>query len=501
MDKEKVKDLIGHQDWQSLLAWREKNPDDYLDLSGVNFRNYSFTHGALVKGLDFSKAKIHGVPFKDGAEVRDCLFTSAVFSSLRLENIQFKECAFDNAVFHDVEFHSVSFDLKDASCLGKSFKDCKFFNCTLNGVSFNGVSFETVVFEKSHLAEATFDRASLLGVRFSESDLSKVSFAEAGFKQSYFDGVYFKCADGVISPCEAVDFSGTTFEATTFNQSKFLKPVFSDATFNANVSFGSSLIKGATFSNLDCEKVDFDGVDFRKSDLSGTGFFRCTFKSADFFEGNLRGTRFVECSLAGTKWKHAQIDHATQIIHPLFEGHDALLDRSESIVFPRVFKFIDWHWISIIGNLPMFGISWSALAFIIFYINAIHMLNDSKFIDVIDYPIPVPDQIVLILVINVMLVIGSSIYKYRAPPRIQKFSEIEWVEVHRYPRVLYLIERISAPKWQMVAAVFLLGGAVMAVLLILYRLGLAGSYILSDAWKRSNELTLLLDSFNFQSLI
>ena len=107
------------------------------------------------------------------------------------------------------------------------------------------------------------------------------------------------------------------------------------------------------------------------------------------------------------------------------------------------------------------------------------MINENKFIQSINYPIPVPDQIVLILIINIMLVIGSSIYKYKAPTRIQTFSEIQWVEVQKYPRVLYLLERVSVPKWQLAATFFLLGGAFLGTLLIGYRLLQAILYICS----------------------
>jgi len=43
-----------------------------------------------------------------------------------------------------------------------------------------------------------------------------------------------------------------------------------------------------------------------------------------------------------------------------------------------------------------------------------------------------------ILLDTLLLVAGSTLYRFRCPERIQEFSEHQWVEEHGHPRLIYI---------------------------------------------------------------
>ena len=82
-----------------------------------------------------------------------------------------------------------------------------------------------------------------------------------------------------------------------------------------------------------------------------------------------------------------------------------------------------------------------------------------------------------ILISSVLLVLGSTVYAWTCPQRVLHFSETEWVEEQGKVRLHYLAASLSQRGWQWPAAFFTLSGGLIAISLVIERIGIAFGYI------------------------
>jgi len=115
-------------------------------------------------------------------------------------------------------------------------------------------------------------------------------------------------------------------------------------------------------------------------------------------------------------------------------------------------------------------VSWSALAFSLIYLYYIDLLNHTQFLQFIDYPIPTPVRMVWVLRSSLLLVIGSTLYTTVCPARVQEFSETQWVEQHRHPRLLYIAEKLRRRWVQWPTLITTVVGGLIALWLVCERL-------------------------------
>ena len=140
---------------------------------------------------------------------------------------------------------------------------------------------------------------------------------------------------------------------------------------------------------------------------------------------------------------------------------------------------LNWARLRGIGAFPLFQVSYAALAVSILMITSTGWLNKTRVITVLEYPIELPDKTMYLFASSILLAVGSTLYRLKCPARVQEFSEVQWVEQHRYPRLQYLAESLSRP-WQIETAVITGIGGVGALYLVGDRVYVALRYILAE---------------------
>jgi len=301
--------------------------------------------------------------------------------------------------------------------------------------------------QESRAAIADFRGADLSNLDLSGYNLQNAKFSSANLKGTKFNAADLKSASF---------FSIQTDQETSFKKSNLTKAYFNDAHLNG-CNMEEIIAHHTSF-----QRTAFISVNLKKADLNS-----CALEGASFLKTNLEGVSFRLAILAQTKWEDSSIDKDTNFYLANFtKDHDALSDKSDMIRFKKVRSFFNWKTTRSIGKLPIFEFSWVVFLIALFVINTIGMLNETQLITSIKYDIPIPDQMFWIIISSLCLVIGSSIYKWKCPRRIQEFSETLWVEEHNRPRHFYLSECLKSPNYQIATTVLLLFGGCIGLILV-----------------------------------
>ncbi len=130
-------------------------------------------------------------------------------------------------------------------------------------------------------------------------------------------------------------------------------------------------------------------------------------------------------------------------------GTDALY--FETCIRPWPERWLDWERLRVVGRLPLFGASYTALILIPILFYGLALYNDQVALvrawaeqiivqpDHILYrvaslilarfhPRPIPQQSLLLLVSTILLAIGATLYTFFCPSRIKEFSRGQWCD-------------------------------------------------------------------------
>jgi hypothetical protein len=111
----------------------------------------------------------------------------------------------------------------------------------------------------------------------------------------------------------------------------------------------------------------------------------------------------------------------------------------------------DWERLRVVGRLPLFGISYTALILIPIVFYSLALYNDkvglvrawaAQAVISPDHPLhrfalllldrlhphPLPSQSLLLLVSTVLLAAGSTLYTFFSPSRVKEFSRDQWCD-------------------------------------------------------------------------
>lgn len=288
----------------------------------------------------------------------------------------------------------------------------------------------------------------LRGGDFSHRKISKIHFDSIVFDNCLFKECIFE--NGQFGNC-------------TFINCDFTKSIFNSFTLSIAKSEGKNKFIEAAFNGS--FHGDFSGSDFRSSRSN-----RISCQSVKLSGADLRGASFAESNLSHSKWDGAKIDRYTNFDNAVFdEKHPITRDGSEYLKFSwfgRNWPF-NWGAIRMIGNSPIFRVSWGLFIFSLFAINTIGFLNETKPVvfEGLNY-IPVPHKLYLIVISSLFLIIGGLLFSWHCPEKVRAFTKSEWVFEHRHPRVEYLIECLQKPYWLTATIFSLLVGGSIALWLI-----------------------------------
>jgi hypothetical protein len=226
-------------------------------------------------------------------------------------------------------------------------------------------------------------------------------------------------------------------------------------------------------------EADLRGAHMSKADLQGASLFEADLRGAILLEADLGRADLNEADLWGVFLQGANLQRATlgranlqgayltsvrgaEKVYYLetvrltsvedSQGSDAGNDALdfEACHRPWPERWLDWERLRVMGRLPLFGISYTALILIpiIFYGLAVYNQQIERvhtWAEQIDAPPhsplhqfasllkhldrrPIPSLSLVLVVSTVLLAIASTLYTWRCPSRIKEFSRDQWCD-------------------------------------------------------------------------
>jgi hypothetical protein len=187
-------------------------------------------------------------------------------------------------------------------------------------------------------------------------------------------------------------------------------------------------------------RLDLHEVSLGEANLGG----------ADLYGANLHGASLYEADLSGAIVGGVHGAHRAGSIETtrLREG-DAQYFETCRRPWPE--RWFDWERLRVVGRLPLFGISYTALILIHIIFYGLALYNDKvelirAWADLAGalpdhpwhrlallirdrlHPRPLPSQSLLLLVSTVLLAAGSTLYTFFSPSRVKEFSRDQWCD-------------------------------------------------------------------------
>jgi hypothetical protein len=227
------------------------------------------------------------------------------------------------------------------------------------------------------------------------------------------------------------------------------------------------------FSGLTLRSWNFSNCKLHGSRFLNSELHNCNFESSDWTACDFSGTTFNGCNLSNIKNAHLAV------------GLDAvrgngILMNFETAERPWRNKWLDWEHIGVLGRLPLFTASTTALVILPIYFYVLDIYNqhieawraalarhaeDEAFATVAKQALdkfghlPIPSLSLAALISAILLFIASVLYAWRCPARIKQFSNEQWRFELKYPMLTYWPFAWKHPKSRMIcAASYLIGG-------------------------------------------
>lgn len=305
--------------------------------------------------------------------------------------------------------------------------------------------------ETTNIPPAGFERSCLVRAKLQRADLHGVSFASADLSEARLDGANLEGASFSSATLRAAHLPATRARGIVATAANLTEVRATEADFTDS-NFKSANCEGADLSKATLDKTDLTGVRLAGADLRGA---------------SLRGAQ-----LTNTVWQGARIDSSTDFVgsHWVSAEHDSANDGAERLGLPTWRKRLRWSSSRFLGHTSLFAGAYVLLSVALATATAIAWLNESEFLTVVDYPIPLPDRLLALLIGSALLAIGTTIFDFRCPAKVRDYAFTTWVYELGRPGVLYVSEDLRRPIWAGVTYLVGVAGGVITGLLFIDRI-------------------------------
>lgn len=384
--------------------------------------------------------------------------------------------------------------------IGVTFKDCVFRE-SIRRVRFSQSVFLRCRFEDIELAEIVFDQCDLSGSRFlqcksvallqvSRSVVNEMVWSDVfakgrllvhhiGGRNAKFIDVkggsefhHARLVDSEFVRCAGLSLDETELRTVRLEQCQIKSAVlpkwyrvFVNGQSLQGVRFGSGGNTGGDWQGI--LDSDFRNADLRRSDLSYLDLAESDFSGADLSKANLKGASIRDAIFRECKG--------------LYGRDRALLDdqRDEEWVQVRVGRFIpSWETISQARGMAIFGVSGVLVAGILGYMRFASWYNglaekadrsalEQRFVSILPGPVPIFDDLWLLLTATLFLAVGSLAFLILAPGIVKEYTEVRWTRELHSPRLEYLAASYRQPLARLAVVVaYAVGGALMLFVIL-----------------------------------
>jgi len=366
----------------------------------------------------------------------------------------------------------------------------------------------------------------LRGAQLNLRELNKVNFGWHGLFRATHQGF-----EAVRSEMMAANFAGTQLRESSFASANLVNSKFPNADLQ-DTDFSYSLLGAASLRDARLDGATFCYADLTKADLT-----RARLRHATLNESNLESCVLEKADLTRASFSGAKLSRSTVLDGVVFaDEHDEMSDGADQIVLSRRDRLISWSRLRFLGELPIFGFSYTALALALAIGYGVHAANvnileplrsgltaassrleevgrqvgeqpgsdaiasqiegltDS--VEALGQSLPssfmLPSEMSWIVLSTLLLAIGSTIFKFLCPATIQRFTEVEWVAQLRRARLLYLRDSLGCGRrgrWQFqlsaqiaTGVTVMIGGGVAVIILIVRVVRLFGILARYGTW-------------------
>lgn len=332
--------------------------------------------------------------------------------------------------------------LNDRNLSWIDFTGANFRDAVLPNASLAHSQLDNALFDRARLPNANLKGANLTRAVFCNAELTNASFVDATFDETRFDQANLNGA----SFGGGVDFSGSSFPGCNFDSCTLVRASFIEC----------DLVK-ATFRSADCMGSQFDGADLFEAKLENANLAYASLQRAKLKGAVLTYANLAAANLRDASLYEARVDAANfQSVTGLHRCRDLASVRIESpaqpkyvetVVVPAIDRLLGWDRLRTLGKLPLFGASYTALGFLIFFfyllrfynhkldhIRAIAAATDAdglksslanailRFL----HHEPPPTMSVLLFLSTISLAVAATVYAVKCDERIQEFSKAQW---------------------------------------------------------------------------
>jgi hypothetical protein len=214
--------------------------------------------------------------------------------------------------------------------------------------------------------------------------------------------------------------------------------------FLARARLTGADLTGANLSEANLMEADLHGADLSGANLYGTILLGV--RGAEHALG-LETVHFAPAPAAPSS--APGYERVTLLSMPSETGDNArYIDTCERL-WPE--RLLDWERLKVVGRLPLFGVSYSALILIPIIFYGLALYNDQiglvrawaePVATLSDQPLhrlaslvlerlrprPIPSQSFLLLLSTGLLAVGSTLYTFFCPSRVKEFSRDQWCD-------------------------------------------------------------------------
>lgn len=354
-------------------------------------------------------------------------------------------------------------DCRGVDLSGRNLHNRDLSYVDFTGANFRGAQLGTGSLESCKLERAVFDEAKLIGANLTRADLSEASFLaadlsgaklnDARFHKNRFDGARLPAA--IFS--EGIDLSNCSFPRAYLNDCVFRR-----------VSFKGCDLSGASLRDANCTESCFDDASLEEASLNHAALNGCSFKRSQLRGASLEAARLDHADLSGASLLESQVDAASfnkvaGLPSSLHLETVKILGQPpkylETVIIPLVDRLVSWDRLRVVGKLPLFGVSYSALVLMPFLFYLLELFNNRvnqmrsaaasiepngasghlarALVDHL-HSEPVPRLSFVLFLCTIVLAIGATIYAALCPARIKEFSKGQWQDQLGRSLILYL---------------------------------------------------------------
>ncbi|MBN2475545.1 MAG: pentapeptide repeat-containing protein [Pirellulales bacterium] len=438
---------------EAFNRWRDRRPSEPCDLSDVDFS------GRDLRGFNLTEVNLAGANL-DGADLQDVLLRQAnlQLATLRKANLgraQLRLAILLNASLVEADAAGADFEgaaLENATLDGANLEKAKLSTARLEGALLRRTNLRDAVLANANLSNADLTGANASGAHFSSGTLISANFTDASVASAHFNG-----AKAESIRLQRADLQGTSFADATLTR--------------------------ATLADSNCARANFQRAHLNEATIAG----------ADFLEADFSEATLVRLKGAGSA-KHLD---TTKL------RHDARYFETCERGWTE--RWLSWEVIRTIGNLKLFAVSYSLLAFLLTTFYVVGLYNEkvmvarrwARGVEVPDgrptrllageilqhvHPFLFSWDTVLLFGATIVLVIASIIYTFGCPAEIKDFTEPQWRYQLGRSLVHYWSLAWRGRGWRLVCGTLYLVGGLGFVPIIGYKLVMA----FVNVWKYGN---------------